>query len=73
MTGFPGGSAIKNPPANAEDEGWILGWDPNSEKTTTTTKTLLGRILMVFRIDFQTYNSRLVTPRLPANSILLPG
>ena len=33
MTGFPGGSAVKNLPANAEDGGWILEWDPNSEKT----------------------------------------
>ena len=73
MTGLPGGSAIKNPPANAEDEGWILGWDPNSDKTKNN---LLGRSLMVFRIDFQTYNSRLLSPRLeflPANSIFLPG
>ena len=51
MTGLPGGSAIKNPPANAEDEGWILAWDLNSEKTKNN---LPGRSLMVFRIDFQT-------------------
>ena len=25
MLGFPGGSVIKNPPANAEDLGWIPG------------------------------------------------
>ena len=23
--GFPGGSVVKNPPANIGDEGWILG------------------------------------------------
>ena len=23
--GFPGGSVVKNPPANAEDAGWIPG------------------------------------------------
>ena len=58
MTGFPGGSAIKNPPANAEDEGWILGWDPNSEKTTTTTTK-------PFLVEFSWFSeliSRLTTP-----------
>ena len=25
VTGFPGGSAVKNPPANAGDAGWITG------------------------------------------------
>ena len=24
--GFPGGSVVKNPPANAGDVGWIPGW-----------------------------------------------
>ena len=59
MTGFPGGSAIKNPPANAEDEGWILGWDPNSEKKTTTTTT------KPFLVEFSWFSeliSRLTTP-----------
>ena len=58
MTGFPGGSAIKNPPANAEDEGWILGWDPNSEKTPTTKKN-------PFLVEFSWFSeliSRLTTP-----------
>ena len=25
LRGFPGGSVVKNPPANAEDAGWIPG------------------------------------------------
>ena len=30
--GFPGGSAVKNPPANAGDMGWIPGSERSPEE-----------------------------------------
>ena len=48
--GFPGGSAIKNPPANAEakgDEGLILGWeDPLGEGMAAHSSILAWRVLL---------------------------
>ena len=46
--GFPGGSVVKNPPANAGDiETWVqsLGWeDPLEEGMTTHSSILIWRI-----------------------------
>ena len=41
--GFPGGSMVKNPPANAGDAGSILGWeDPLEREWQPTPAFLLG-------------------------------
>jgi len=34
--GFPGGSVVKNPPANAGDMGSPLGWENPLEKEMAT-------------------------------------
>ena len=45
---FPGGSAVKNPPANAGDEGLIsanagdLGWEDPLEKEMATHSSILA-------------------------------
>ena len=39
--GFPGGSAVKNLPANAGDVGLILGWEGPLEKKMATLSVLL--------------------------------
>ena len=39
--GFPGGSWVKNPPANAEDAGLIPGLGRSLEKEMTTTSVFL--------------------------------
>ena len=42
--GFPGGSVVKNPPANAGDVGLILGWeDPLENKMATLSVFLPGK------------------------------
>ena len=44
--GFPGGSVIKNPPANAGELGLIPGWrDPIEKKMATHSSTLAWEIL----------------------------
>ena len=30
ISGLPGGSVVKNPPANAGDQSWIPGWGRSS-------------------------------------------
>ena len=40
--GFPGGSVVKNPPANAGDPGSTLGWFPWRRKWQPTLVFLLG-------------------------------
>jgi len=43
--GFPGGSVIKNPPANARNMGSILSWeDPLEEKMATHSNILVWRV-----------------------------
>ena len=43
--GFPGGSAVKNPPAGVGDEGLIPGLeDPLEEETATHSSILDGKI-----------------------------
>ena len=50
--GFPGGSAVRNPPANAGDMGWIprserspgvgsLGWEDPLKKEMATSSRIL--------------------------------
>ena len=43
--GFPGGSVVKNPPANAGDAGSIPGEDPLEEDMATHSSVLAWRIL----------------------------
>ena len=46
MVGFPGGSAIKNPPAMWETQVRSLGWeDPLEEEMATHSSVLAWRIL----------------------------
>ena len=40
--GFPGGSAVKNPPANAEDWIWSLGQEDPLEKEMATYSSILA-------------------------------
>ena len=40
--GFPGGSMIKNTPANTEDPDWILGWEDPMEKETQTYSNIFA-------------------------------
>ena len=40
--GFPGGSAVKNPPANAGDEGLIPGSGRSLEKEMATHSSILA-------------------------------
>ena len=40
-TGFPGGSVVKNPPANA-DGGLITGWEDPLEKEMATHSSILA-------------------------------
>ena len=43
--GFPGGSVVKNPPANAGDVGSSLGWeDPLEEEMVTHSSILAWKI-----------------------------
>ena len=42
---FPGGSVVKNPPANAGDKGWgvqSLGWEDPQEKEIMTHSSILA-------------------------------
>ena len=39
--GFPGGSVVKNPPANAGDLGLIPGWGRSLEKEMTPHSSIL--------------------------------
>ena len=42
--GFPGGSMIKNTPANARDVDFIPGWaDPLEQEMATHASTLPGK------------------------------
>ena len=43
--GVPGGSVVKNPPANAGDAGSIPGEDPLEEDMATHSSVLAWRIL----------------------------
>ena len=40
--GLPGGSVVKNPPANAGDLGLIPGWGRSLEKDMTTHAVFLS-------------------------------
>ena len=40
---FPGGSVVKNPPANAVDTGWILGPEDPLEEEIETHSSILAR------------------------------
>ena len=40
--GFPGGSGVKNPPANAGTQVWSLGWKDPLEKEITTHTGILA-------------------------------
>ena len=40
--GFPGGSALKNSPANAGDAGWSLSWEDPLEKEMATHSSILA-------------------------------
>ena len=47
MKGFPGGSVVKNPPANAGEVGSVLllglkGWEDRLEKETATHSSILA-------------------------------
>ena len=42
--GFSGGSVVKNPPANAEDWVWSLGWEELEEETATHSSILAWEI-----------------------------
>ena len=42
LAGFPGGSVVKNPPANAGDMGLILGWEDALEEEMATDFTILA-------------------------------
>ena len=46
MLGFPGGSGVKNPPANAEDTGSIPRWErsPGEEKWQPASLFLPGKL-----------------------------
>ena len=39
---FPGGSVVKNPPANARDKGLIPGWKDSLEKEMATHSSILA-------------------------------
>ena len=41
--GFPGGSVIKNPPANAGDTGLIPDWEDLLEKEMETHSSILAQ------------------------------
>jgi len=41
--GFPGGSVVKNPPADAGDAGLIPGWEDSLEKKMATCSRILAR------------------------------
>ena len=43
VLGFPGGSAVKNPPINAV---WSLGWEDPLEKVMTTHSSILAREIL---------------------------
>ena len=40
--GFPGGSGVKNPPANAGDSVLSLGWEDTLEKEIATYSSILA-------------------------------
>ena len=40
--GFPGGSVVKNPPANARDVGSIPGWKDPVEKEMAILSSILA-------------------------------
>ena len=40
--GFPGGSAVKNPPAMQETWVWSLGWEDPLEKEMATHSNILA-------------------------------
>ena len=40
--GFPVGSVVKNPPANAEDEVWPLGWNDPLKEVMATCSSILA-------------------------------
>ena len=40
--GFPGGSVVKNPPANGGDAGLIPGWENPLEKEMATHSNILA-------------------------------
>ena len=40
--GFPGGSMVKNLPADLEDAGWSLNWEDPLEKETATPSSILA-------------------------------
>ena len=42
VSGFPGGSVVKNLPADAEDVGLILGWEDPLEKEMATHSNILA-------------------------------
>ena len=47
LVGFPGGSVVNNPPANAGDVGSVPGWvweDALEEEMATHSSILAGRI-----------------------------
>ena len=39
--GFPGGSAVKNPPVRQETQVWSLGWEDPREKERVTHSSIL--------------------------------
>ena len=51
--GFPGGSVVKNPPANAEDTSLSLGWEDPLEKEMATHSSILG--LWVLGLQYSGY------------------
>ena len=42
IMGFPGGSVVKNPPANAGDQGWSLDQEDLPEKEMATHSSILA-------------------------------
>ena len=42
LTGFPGGSVVKNPPAKAGDEGLSLDWEDLLEEEIATHSSILA-------------------------------
>ena len=42
IQGFPDGSTVKNPPANAGDVGLILGWEDSWENEMVTHSSILA-------------------------------
>ena len=42
MMSFPGGSVVKNPPANAGDAAPSLGWEDPLEKEMATDSSILA-------------------------------